>query len=180
MIWEVLIVLSLVKHKFRWRLWSKISIIYSIRTQEEQRGTSHCMNALSTHLLISLNAGSESNIQFSLTDIQVTETTTQHHENDSSQNFEETVTEITTKALILNEFPIPDLSQAIDCQNLQNDTVDIGEICRKTAPPISILREKRAEELAWVKFFPNGKKWTEWRETTQIYSAGLLPDTSHG
>lgn len=45
------------------------------------------------------------------------------------------------------------------CQNIyDSDTVlPIREIQRKTAPPVSVLVERRAKELTWIKLFPDGK-----------------------
>lgn len=50
---------------------------------------------------------------------------------------------------------LPDVNSIV---NIDNDNpIAIANICRKTAPPLNLDREKRVEELAWYYLFPDGR-----------------------
>lgn len=61
---------------------------------------------------------------------------------------------VTSLILIDNDTPM--MTDIL--RNVNEDTlIPIHELKQKTAAPISILTEQRAEELSWVQLFPNGK-----------------------
>lgn len=65
--------------------------------------------------------------------------------------------EFVTTALMPIDCNIPDLSDIVLNNNVEERNIPIYELRRKTAAPISALREQRAEELAWVRLFPDGR-----------------------
>ncbi|KAF9798928.1 hypothetical protein SFRURICE_019710 [Spodoptera frugiperda] len=61
-----------------------------------------------------------------------------------------------TTALIPIDINIPGLTEVVSNINVEERSISIYKLKLKTAPPINIIREQRAEELAWIKLFSNG------------------------
>ncbi|CAH2096670.1 unnamed protein product [Euphydryas editha] len=61
------------------------------------------------------------------------------------------------QALIPIDTNVPNLTEIVTNADIGERPIPIYELKRKTVPPISLLKEQRAEELAWTKLFPDGR-----------------------
>lgn len=65
--------------------------------------------------------------------------------------------QVVTTSLIYITSLIPALSEVLCNNEIEDEMVLIFNLKRKTAPPISVFRDQRAEELVWVKLFPEAR-----------------------
>lgn len=119
------------------------------------------------HLTIVLGIRKQRNLQYSVTAVKPTLargiSMELVHENVPNPTVAETEFDghihdgqVVTTSLMPIDSTVPALNEVLSDENEEDETIPIHNLKRKTAPPISIFREKRAEELAWVKLFPEG------------------------
>ncbi|CAG4958798.1 unnamed protein product [Colias eurytheme] len=128
---------------------------------------------LCQHLAVALQVRGHRDMQYSITAINATPLVipnespvlNEQHDtqivSDGNLNSSDPVHEehaFVTTALMPIDTNIPDLNEVVSNANtVEERPIPIYELKRKTVPPVSVLREQRAEELAWIRLFPDGR-----------------------